>query len=121
MDPAEGRGILVLNVLRAQLGIGALTIDPKLCAAAQGHSKDMVEKGFFAHESPVPGKTTPWERAKLAGTTASGENIYAGSPRGEDAIEAWWHSPGHHTNMMGGHKRVGIGRYQNTWTQMFGG
>jgi uncharacterized protein YkwD len=121
LDPAEARGALALNLLRARLGIGALAVDAKLCAASRDHSKDMAERGFFDHTSPVPGKATPWDRAKLAGTVAAAENIYTGSERGEDAIESWWHSPGHHANMTAPHKRVGMGRHGGHWTQMFGG
>ena len=40
----------------------------------------------------------------------SPENIAAGQDTGEGAIHAWWHSPGHHKNMLGGHGRVGLGR-----------
>lgn len=121
LDPAEAEGVLILNLMRVRLGIGALALDTKLCDASRGHSKDMKEKSFFAHESPVPGKKTPWDRAKLAGTTAGAENIYMGSPKGADAIEAWWHSPGHHVNMMAEHRRVGLGRHETHWTQLFGG
>lgn len=120
LDPEEVAGILAVNVIRIRVGIGAVAIDPKLVAASRGHSKDMTEKNFFAHESPIAGKETPWKRAQLAGTSAGAENIYTGSTRGQDAIRAWWHSPGHHTNMMGGHKRVGLGRFEKMWTQMFG-
>ena len=79
LDPKEAHGILLMNMIRVRLGIGALLIDPRLCAAARGHSQDMKEKNFFAHTSPVPGKEDPWKRAQLAGTTASGENIFMGS------------------------------------------
>lgn len=120
LDPAEARGVFLLNVLRARLGIGALALDLKLTEAARGHSKDMSEFHFFDHESPVPGKELFTERAKAAGTTASGENLYQGGERGEDAIEGWWHSPGHHANMMSAHKRVGLGKYEDYWTQLFG-
>lgn len=120
LDPEEAQGILILNLLRIRLGIGALAIDPKLVDAARGHSKDMKEKNFFAHESPVPGKETPWKRAQLAGTSAHAENIFMGGSTGASAIEAWWYSPGHHKNMLGSHSRVGLGRYETHWTQMFG-
>jgi uncharacterized protein YkwD len=121
-DPAEARGVFLLNVLRSRVGIGALTLDLKLCDAARGHSKDMSEQNFFDHISPVPGKAEPWDRAKLAGTTANAENIYQGGERGEDAIEGWWHSPPHHLNMMAADRmRVGMGRHEGYWTQMFGG
>jgi len=121
LDPEEARCILAMNLTRNLLGLSALAIDLKLCAAARDHSKDMKEKGFFAHESPVEGKKTPWDRAKRFGTSASGENIYAGSTNGNDANSAWFHSPGHHKNMLGGHKRVGVGRFEGHFTQLFGG
>ncbi len=121
IDPAEADAVAALNRTRVLLGIGAQLIDLKLCEASRGHSKDMVERKFFAHDSPVPGKEIPWKRAELAGTTASAENIYAGSTKGEEAIKGWWYSPGHHVNMMGGGKRVGVGREKGHFTQMFGG
>ncbi len=117
----EARGIEDCNVMRLLVGLNACLIDPKLCEAARGHSSDMQSRGFFAHESPVPGKTTPWDRAKLAGTSACSENIFAGSPDPHGAIMAWFHSPGHHKNMFAtGVTRMGLGRAGGAWTQMFG-
>lgn len=121
LDQGEAMGIAELNRIRLLLGIGALAIDIKLCDASRGHSKDMKRLNFFDHNSPVPGKETPWKRAALAGTKAFSENIYQGSERGERAISVWWYSPGHHANMMGGGKRVGMGREDTYFTQMFGG
>lgn len=121
MSEGEARGIEILNVIRLRAGLNADKIDAKLCDAGRDHCSDMIEYRFFAHESPVTGKTTPWDRAKLAETTANGENIFMGSGRAEDAIRAWWYSPGHHRNMMGTHKRHGLGNEGNHWTQMFGG
>jgi len=121
MDAAEFAGTLELNRIRIALGLNAVRIDEKLGNAARDHSKDMATLGFFAHESPVEGKRTFSDRASRAGTSASAENIAAGQSRGEGAIEAWWYSPGHHKNMLGGHARTGLGRYGQTWTQLFGG
>ncbi len=120
IDPEEARGIQQLNQVRMLIGLNALVIDPGLVTACRVHSEDMCTKGFFAHESPVPGRETPWSRAKAAGTTASGENIAAGTKLGAAAIQMWWHSPGHHKNMLGSHKRTGLGRYEEHWTQLFG-
>ena len=118
----EARGIEECNLLRLYVGLGALELDPKLCEAARDHSKDMAEQGFFAHESPVPGKKTPWDRAAKAGTTASGENIYAGSPDSHSANMGWFYSPGHHKNMFSpGQRRIGLGQHGSHWTQLFGG
>ena len=120
LAPEEAAGIYKLNLLRIRAGIGAIRVDLKLCTAGRGHSQDMVEHGFFAHTSPVPGKSSPSDRANLAGTSGGAENIASGQETGHAAIQAWWYSPGHHLNMMAPHGRTGIGRHQNHWTQMFG-
>jgi hypothetical protein len=117
----EFAGTLELNKIRIALGLPALLIDEKLGNAARDHATDMKQLGFFAHESPVPGKRSFTDRAARAGTSASGENIAAGQDTGAGAIEAWWYSPGHHKNMLGGHARTGLGRCEHLWTQMFGG
>jgi len=116
----EADGILDLNVMRLMLGLGALTIDVKLCDAARDHSNDMRTIGFFAHESPVPGKKTPWDRASRFGTSCKSENIYCGGDSPYQANISWFHSPGHHKNMLNpGLKIMGLGRSELFWTQMF--
>ncbi len=118
----ERKGVEDANIMRLLAGYNALEIDPKLCAAARDHSKDMETHNFFAHNSPVKGKTTPWDRAKNFRTTASGENIYMGSTDPLAANRGWFFSPGHHRNMFKpGHKRIGLGQHNNHWTQLFGG
>ncbi len=120
LDPEEARGIQRLNEIRLLVGLPAQAIDLKLVAACRTHSEDMCREGFFAHESPVSGRETPWKRAQAAGTTASAENIAAGTDSGEGAVQMWWHSPGHHKNMLGDQPRTGLGRYERHWTQLFG-
>ena len=117
----ERLGVEELNLMRLLVGLNALVIDPKLCDAARGHSEDMAKKGFFSHTSPVPGKASPSDRARLAGTTGGGENIYIGSAQPKAANKGWFYSPGHHKNMFSpGYRRVGMGNYGRHWTQMFG-
>jgi hypothetical protein len=116
----EYAGILFHNLIRIQLGLHAQRTDPKLCEAGRDHSKDMQELGFFAHESPVPGKKGPGDRAARFGTSAGAENIAWGMDTPRGAILAWWHSPGHHKNMLGGADRIGLGCFANFWTEMFG-
>ena len=118
--PEEAEGIRDLNRLRLLLGLPAVLCDLKLCRAARDHSTDMRTRKFFSHDSPVEGKETPWKRAQLAGTTASAENIAAGTRTGRGANAMWFHSPGHFKNMLGAHKRVGVGHNEGTWTQVFG-
>lgn len=121
LPEAERKGIRELNEWRLLLGLNALLIDPGLCEASRGHSQDMKEHQFFAHQSPLPGKTTPWDRAAQAGTKSSGENIYTGSSEPASANQGWFFSPGHHKNMFkGSHRFIGLGHFQKYWTQMFG-
>lgn len=116
----EVAAIRDMNQYRLLIGLRPCAIDPKLCDACRGHSQDMAERNFFAHDSPVPGKETPWKRAKLAGTSGSSENIYMGSTSGKAANKAWWYSPGHHRNMLNpGNKVGGMGHNERRWTQMF--
>ena len=121
MEREEYRAIVEANTTRNLLGLSALEIDLKLCAAAHDHAHDMDTLKFFSHESPVPGKTKFTERAARMGTTASGENIGLGYQNGEDAHQGWFHSPPHQTNMlMSGHCRIGVGRSGGLWAEMFG-
>ena len=114
-------GMNGVNALRMTCGLPPLLFDAKLCEAAHGHSKDMLTRGFFAHESPVEGKKTPWDRARLAGTTASGENIYMGSSAPADALKTWFLSPPHHKNLFSeSARRQGLGHEGTYWTQMLG-
>lgn len=117
----EHLGTLRLNEIRYLLGLSLVIIDEKLSDAARDHSKDMHTLGFFSHTSPVDGKQRFSQRASNFGTSASAENIAAGQSTGRGAIRAWWYSPGHHRNMLGGHRRTGLGQHQVSWTQMFGG
>ncbi|MFC7336695.1 CAP domain-containing protein [Haloferula chungangensis] len=113
----------LLNAERNLLGLRPLVLEEKLSAAAEGHSGDMVRVGFFAHESPVPGKKSPRDRAKLAGFTGSlsGENIYMGSASAQAAYDAWFASDGHRFIMMAsGPKLLGVGIAGNHWTMMTG-
>ena len=117
---AELEAVRDMNRYRTLIGLRPCALDPKLCDASRGHSKDMAERNFFAHESPVAGKETPWKRAVLAGTTASSENIYGGGD-GLAATRAWWYSPGLHKNMLNaGARWVGMGALGGKWTHMFG-
>lgn len=116
----EALGLIDLTVMRSLLGLNALSMDVRLCNASRGHSTDMVEKKFFAHESPVAGKTTPWDRARLAGTSSQGECIAAGQKDGPGANLAWFLSPGHHVLILGRFRRAGLGKCKRHWTLMLG-
>ncbi len=118
-EPEEVSGMATLNEMRMLIGLRPLRIDPKLVQASRMHSNDMRQHGFFDHESPVEGRTMPADRARLAGTSYSGENIHRGSRTGANAIRRWFLSPGHFKNMLGEHTNQGLGRSGEFWTHMF--
>ena len=120
IDAAEALGVLDLNILRLMLGLNALRIDVKLCAAARDHSNDMANHEFFSHTSPLPGKRTFSDRASRFRASASSENIAYGHRDPSNTNLGWFHSPGHHKNMLGNHGRIGLGRSRTHWTQLFG-
>jgi uncharacterized protein YkwD len=112
-----------LNAERDVTGLTPLRLEEKLSAAAAGHSADMARLGFFAHESPVEGKKSPWDRARLAGFqgNASGENIFAGSASPAAAYHGWFGSDGHRFIMFGqGPNVLGVGVSGSHWTMMTG-
>jgi len=115
----EYEQIWLTNLYRLLVGKTPLKINPKLCDAAREHSSDMMEHKFFAHESPLPGKRTPGDRAQRHGASASGENIFMGNKTADAAFWAWFLSLGHHKNMLGGYSEIGVGNHELYWTQMF--
>jgi len=112
----------LLNRERVIAGLPPLIMEEKLSDACLGHSLDMARLGFFAHESPVPGKKSPWDRAKLAGFegSGSGENIFMGSTSHSAAYHAWFASDGHRFIMFGGGNTLGVGIAGSHWTMMTG-
>lgn len=120
LGPEEARNVLLCNLTRHLLGLRPLAIDLKLAAAARDHSRDMQRLKFFSHTSPIPEKRRFSDRAARFGTRAISENIYMGRADGRMAHDGWFHSPGHHRNMLGRHTRIGVGRGGVYFTQLFG-
>lgn len=95
------------NVERLARSLPALEWSEVLALAARRHSAEMASIGYFSHLSPVPGRRTPMERARLAGIRAGslavGENIARG-PFGEgDArriVDLWMRSERHRENVL---------------------
>lgn len=113
----------IINFERAVIGLSPLRIEEKLSAAAEGHSSDMASGGFFDHESPVPNKKSPSDRAALAQFKGNmrGENIFMGSTVPQEAYDAWFGSDGHRFIMFGnGPNCIGLGISGIHWTLMTG-
>ncbi|MFE2052377.1 CAP domain-containing protein [Streptomyces sp. NPDC059459] len=115
------------NRERSAAGLPVLAADPRLTAAAQAHSADMVARDFYSHTDPDGGR--PWDRAAAAGAARRtvGENIACGQRSPADVVEGWMNSPGHRANILkADFTHIGIGfagggRAGTYWTQLFGG
>ncbi|MCD9874965.1 sigma-70 family RNA polymerase sigma factor [Streptomyces guryensis] len=117
--------VALVNKERAANGCGALTEDPRLEKAAQGHSDDMAARHFFDHTNPDG--ADPGQRITAAGYNWStyGENIAQGQQTPAAVMESWMNSPGHRANILNcSFKDIGVGVHNGSggpwWTQDFG-
>ena len=114
----------LVNEERQKAGLQALQIHEGLIGLARLKSEDMINLGYFSHQSPTYG--SPFEMITGAGITyyTAGENI-AGAPTVDRAHQALMNSPGHRANILNAsftHVGIGIvdgGPYGKMYTQMF--
>lgn len=119
----ERQQVEVTNRYRSLFGRRALMLNNHLLASARGHSRDMVVRGYFAHEAPDPARRTPQMRMQLAGYELLGgsENIARGASGPEAVHVRWCHSSGHHRNLLDKKwLELGSGNVGAYWTQNFG-
>ncbi len=90
----------LLNQDRARNGLPSLPEDSALSAAARTKSRDMLDNGYFAHESPTLGNAAEILSDMGYAYKGVGENI-AHHATVEKANAAFLSSPGHRANMMG--------------------
>ena len=99
-------GVLVqLNAIRTAHHLAPLKINPVLTTAAEGHSAEMLDDGYFAHES-VDGAPF-WKRLtaysdSARGAWSVGENLLWSSPDvdASHALQLWMASPEHRHNIL---------------------
>lgn len=105
----EQKLLNLLNEDRTRNGLSALSMDSELSALARAKSQDMLENGYFAHESPTLGNAAAMLDNSGYDYQGVGENI-AHHASVEKADAAFLSSPGHRANMMGSQwEKVGIG------------
>ena len=109
--------LCLINRARAQHGLGKLRHARLLDRAAAAHSRDMVRRDFFSHNSP--GGSTPSQRIDRTGylsgahSWAIGETIAWGTGRlatPASIVRGWLNSPEHRAILLDGRFRdLGIG------------
>lgn len=108
-EESERKMLELINQERIKRGVKALVMDEKIQEVARAHSRDMFEKGYFAHEN-LEGET-PFDRMTKAGIKfiTAGENL-ALAPNVELAHQGLMDSPGHRENILNMEfGKVGIG------------
>ena len=119
----EEQVVKLVNEERAKAGLGALTLDKQIAAAAQVRAKETEQS--FSHTRP---NGTSFSTAlKEQGVTyrGAGENIAWGQKTPEEVMRAWMNSEGHRANILNAkYTKIGVGYYKNAqgrnyWTQLF--
>jgi uncharacterized protein YkwD len=95
-----------LNEIRAAHHLVPLTLSPSLSAAAAEHSRDMVARGYFAHNSSNGAPF--WKRIQAFYAQGPfrywsvGENLFwsTGSVNAAYSLKAWMASPEHRANIL---------------------
>lgn len=105
-----------VNSVRRRHGLRSLTLSRGLITAAAFHSSQMVQHGFFEHESRGGGAF--WKRIERFYASSGfrswevGENLAYGSPdlNANATVRMWMNSPGHRENLLSRHWReIGLG------------
>ena len=89
------------NKEREKQGLAELRLSSRLTQAATLKAQDMLEKQYWAHESPAG--VTPWHWVQQTGYTYdyAGENLAKNFHTADSTVTAWMASPEHQANVLG--------------------
>ncbi len=118
----EAEVVRLVNAIRRENGLGALTLNWELGRVARYKSQDMVDKRYFSHTSPTYG--SPFQMIQAFGLSyrVAGENIAYGYSTPQAVVNGWMNSEGHRKNILNaGFTQIGVGYVGqgHYWTQMF--
>jgi uncharacterized protein YkwD len=106
-DRLEATVLDELNLVRLEHGLNQLRLNPRLTAAADQHSLEMVNSGYFGHESADGSHFARRIKAFYRPRTAHrpwtvGENLIWQARRltARAAVTSWLASPGHRENLL---------------------
>jgi uncharacterized protein YkwD len=115
LDSFETAVLQQLNQTRAEHGLGRLRLSMRLTTAADVHSVEMANDGYFDHNSrngtPFWKRVDEWYRSRGYGFWSVGENLLWSSPSvtPSRAIALWMASPEHRANILNpGWREIGI-------------
>ena len=108
----EDEVIRLTNIERTNRGLPALSKNWEVSRVARYKSQDMINKNYFAHQSPTYG-------------SPAGENIVYGQRSPKEVVNSWMNSDGHRANILSRNfTQIGVGGAKKAngtlyWTQMF--
>ena len=124
MTKPEKQLMTLVNHMRAKHHLHRLTMAASLERASRAHSRQMVRRGYFSHNS-ASGESFSARLIRFGYTTSGctrwtvGENIaygYQASGTPHAIFMAWWHSPVHrHVMLTRRLRNLGIGRAAGTF------
>lgn len=99
-DITKSELVNVLNKNRQSIGLNSLTENELLNKAALLKAQDMVQKEYFAHQSPSG--VNPWHWFLQVGYNYkyAGENLAVGFINSSEVFNAWFNSPSHKANLF---------------------
>jgi len=107
----EQQVLVLLNQVRQQQGLSLFTASVQLRSAARFHSDDMLQRGYFGHDSPDQAwdaRVRGYLNAPLIGEDLAWGNGSYGTPAG--IVSQWMHSAPHRAVILtAGLHRIGIG------------
>ncbi|MCL1863375.1 MAG: stalk domain-containing protein [Defluviitaleaceae bacterium] len=117
----EREVIRLTNIERVSAGLLPLAEYTPLMMASRFKSQSMYELNYFSHTSPVYGHFANISREIFDFPVRSmGENLASGHRTPEDVVSGWMDSQGHRENILNPvYTRIGVGFFNNRWTQKF--
>lgn len=121
----ETEVVKLVNAERSKRGLQTLQQDWQVSRVARYKSQDMINKGYFAHQSPTFGSPFKMMESFNIKFSAAAENIAYGQRTPQEVMNSWMNSPGHRNNILSPiytHMGCGLARSKSGvayWTQMF--
>ena len=117
LNQKERRTFVLHNEIRTEHNLPTFCVHPQLQEAAHAHSKDMIRRDYFSHNTK--GRGSFEERLVRFGYEPYGydfyrvgENIALGSGAAaapEDRMDAWMRSDGHRDNILNeDYREIGV-------------
>jgi hypothetical protein len=98
------------NASRSANGIGGLSLNNKLDAAAQANADDMAARDYWSHYTPDGDPPWIWVTNQGYSYQALGQNLATGFNDEQSTIDGWMASPPHRENLLNSaYTEVGFG------------